>query len=726
MKFLGHMVDGNGIVPLPRHVEAIQEFPPPADIKQPQQFLGLVSFYRRFLPSAARTLKPLTDLLRGNPKRLEWSPDAQSSFLVAKAALVAAVPLTHPAPGATLALAVDASDTHVGAALQQLEYGAWRPLAFFSRKLTVTETRYSTFDRELLAAFAAVRHFRFLLEGRQFRLLTDHKPLVSALARVSPPWSARQHRQLAFLSEFTSDIRHTPGHANVVADELLRPPPAQQAASNRSVAEKTAAALHATIAEPPLPPANQQRAAQLPPALDFAAVAAAQASCPDVSAMRNSSLLQTVQRPVGGVQLLGDISTGVFRPFLPTQFRQAAIKSLHEVHHPGVRATCRLVSAAFCWPHMKKQTATAARSCLGCQRGKTHHHVHLQPEHIPVPHRRFVHLHVDLVKPLPQSAGMTYMFTMVDRTTRWPEVIPLSSTTAADCAEALLAGWIQRFGVPSTITSDRGPQFTSAVWSALCSLLNITRSTTTAYHPQSNGIVERFHRRLKDALRARAAGADWVKHMPWVLLGIRSAWRDDSSFSPADAVYGSQPLLPGQFLDLPENPSPPFIADFQGVLAGQSPTSTTHHSSPEPVALPEDLLLSRYVLVRRDGHQPPLSPAYDGPYLVLECSLRFFKLKIGGRTDNISTLRLKPCHTPPDAQVEVANPPRRGRPPKKGLPTTPPALQHPAPTLGHPPPPPSRKRVTFRCQVASPTPPPRFHPSGRPARTTARPASYAI
>jgi hypothetical protein len=138
-----------------------------------------------------------------------------------------------------------------------------------------------------------------------------------------------------------------------------------------------------TIAEPPLPPANQQRAAQPPPALDFAAIAAAQASCPDVVAMRGSPSLQTVQRPVGSVQLLGDISAGVFRPFLPAQFRQAAIRSLHDVHHPGVRATCRLVSAAFCWPHMKKHTAVAARGRLGCQSGKTHHHVHLQPEHIP-------------------------------------------------------------------------------------------------------------------------------------------------------------------------------------------------------------------------------------------------------------------------------------------------------------------------------------------------------
>ena len=100
--------------------------------------------------------------------------------------------------------------------------------------------------------------------------------------------------------------------------------------------------------------------------------------------------------------------------------------------------------------------------------------------------------------------------------------------TAADCAAALLQGWIQRFGVPDTITNDRGAQFTSAVWAALCSLLSIQHIQTTAYHPQANGLVERFHRRLKDALRARADGADWHSQLPWVMLGIRAAWREDA------------------------------------------------------------------------------------------------------------------------------------------------------------------------------------------------------
>jgi hypothetical protein len=109
------------------------------------------------------------------------------------------------------------------------------------------------------------------------------------------------------------------------------------------------------------------------------------------------------------------------------------------------------------------------------------------------------------------------------------------------------------------------------LWPSLCSLLNISHTQITAYHPQSNGLVERYHLRLKDALRARAAGADWFSHLPWVLLGVRSAWREDSAFSPAEAVFGSQLVLPGQFLSSPEPPLSTFLSDFQGVLAAHSP-----------------------------------------------------------------------------------------------------------------------------------------------------------
>jgi hypothetical protein len=418
---------------------------------------------------------------------------------------------------------------------------------------------------------------------------------------------------------------------------------------------------------------------------------------------------------------LGDVSTGVFRPLLPARFRSAAVLSLHNIHHPGVRASRRLVCSSFCWPKMGSFVSALVRNCLQCQKSKVHRHVSLQAAHIPVPVRRFAHIHVDLVGPLPRSSGFSYLFTVIDRTTRWPEAIPLTSTTAADCAAALLQGWIQRFGVPATITSDRGPQFTSSLWASLCTLLSISHTQTTAYHPQSNGLVERFHRRLKNSLRARAAGADWFLHLPWVLLGFRTSCGEDSELSPSEAVFGSQLVLPGQFLSAPEPPSPTFLKDFQGVLAGRTPLQTHHHTTPSPTALPEDLLLSRFVLVRRDAVQPPLGPLYDGPYLVLERSLHCFKLQIGSRIETVSTHRLKPCHTPEDTQAAL--PPRRGRPPAAAVQQT--VARHKLSVSRQP------KRVSFADPVATSLPPTPLRPPPAPPdraarlrRSTRRPARY--
>ncbi len=198
-------------------------------------------------------------------------------------------------------------------------------------------------------------------------------------------------------------------------------------------------------------------------AVDFSAMATAQRACPDVAEMMSSTTLQITTQAVGDDSLLGDVSTGVFRPLVPIQFREAIFQSLHSINHPGVRATRRLIASGFCWPQMAKAITLMARACLFCQWGKVHKHVHLQPAEITVPHRCFTHIHVDLVGPLPPSCSHTYLFTIIGRTSRWPEAIPLSSITAADCARDLFAGWVSRFGVLATIISDREAQFTSTL-----------------------------------------------------------------------------------------------------------------------------------------------------------------------------------------------------------------------------------------------------------------------
>jgi hypothetical protein len=214
-------------------------------------------------------LKPLTDLLKGGAKTLEWTVSAQEAFQNAKRLLVAAVPLQHPAPNAELSLATDASDTHIGGVMQQKSGDHWRPLGFFSCKLTDTESRYSAFDRELLAAYAAIKHSPHFCEGRAFQLWTDHKPFVTAISRVSAPISLRQQHHLAFISEFNGQILYLPGLKNVVADFLSRP--------NKTTAGSVAAMAAADT-------------------VDFEEMAAKQNSCPETQSLLGGTSLKLAFR----------------------------------------------------------------------------------------------------------------------------------------------------------------------------------------------------------------------------------------------------------------------------------------------------------------------------------------------------------------------------------------------------------------------------------------------
>ena len=197
VEFLGHLIDTSGARPLVSNVAAVQDFLPPTTVRELQQFLGMVNFYRRFLPRIAKVLVPLMDLLKGGRKGaapVHFSPAAMATFEAAKTALCDTAVLAHPDATAELSLMTDASESHVGAVLQQhaSPSSPWRPLGFFSKKLTPTQARYSAFDRKLWAVFSSIRHFRYMLEGRSFCVLTDHKPLTAALGRKTEPWSAKQ------------------------------------------------------------------------------------------------------------------------------------------------------------------------------------------------------------------------------------------------------------------------------------------------------------------------------------------------------------------------------------------------------------------------------------------------------------------------------------------------------------------------------------------------------
>ena len=161
------------------------------------------------------------------------------------------------------------------------------------------------------------------------------------------------------------------------------------------------------------------------------------------------------------------------------------------------------------------------------------------------PDARLDKIHMDIVGPLPPSQEYRYLLTVIDQFTRWAEAIPITNITASTVP--VPSGWILRFGVPSTVTTDQGRQFESTLWRHLMQLLGSTRIRTTAYHPAANGLIERFHRQLKASLKACPDPTHWVDSLPLVLLGVRTAVKEDLSCSAAELVYGMTLRLPGEF-----------------------------------------------------------------------------------------------------------------------------------------------------------------------------------
>ena len=206
---------------------------------------------------------------------------------------------------------------------------------------------------------------------------------------------------------------------------------------------------------------------------------------------------------------------------------------------------------------------------------------------------------------------------------------PLSSILAESCACAFLYTWILRFGVPAVLTSNRGGQFTSFVWAGVCSSLGISASTTTAFHPQSNCMIERFHRSLKSALFTRLAGLDWFLHLPLVLLGLRPVPKDDTGLSVSEVVYGSSLAVPGEFLGSPELPAASFLRKIEDAIAGFAVSPPHHVSSSPPQQLPPALMAAEFEFVHEASSIPYLAPLYWGPYLVLERKDKDFRLQLG-------------------------------------------------------------------------------------------------
>ncbi|KFD69783.1 hypothetical protein M514_17905, partial [Trichuris suis] len=446
------------------------------------------------------------------------------------------------------------------------------------------------------------------------------KPLVQALKRGAGMHCSREVRQLDYITSFTSDVRHIKGKNNAVADALSR------------------VSVHAL--------------SSILDSADLKVLAAEQVGDAELQQMQNSSTLRMTQVEVPHLNVTlwwCDLSHDRARPFVPASLRRKIFFTLHSPSHPGVRATRRLITQHYIWPAMNRDIAHMVRSCDMRQHTKIQRHTRAPPAVFHLPDRRFDHVHLDLVGPLPQCRECSYLVTMVDRFTRWPEVVPIKDATAATVARAFLSTWIARFGVPAVVSTDQGKQFQSAFWHELALSLGVRLAQTTAYHPQSNGFVERLHRQLKCALTAHVqTSRSWVDALPLVLLVLRTAVKEDFRHAPAELVFGSPLRLPGVFFSqMSARRNVAEHSDELRVFFDSVRPAPTRRQRSRGWFVPKELHDCTHVFLRHDAPRPPLSPTFDGPYRVTARTAKTVTIMQNGKLKTVSIDRVKPAFIDP-------------------------------------------------------------------------------
>ena len=560
VKYLGYVVSNAGVCADVDKVRAVQDFPRPQNLKQLRSFLGLASYYRRFIPKFSQVAAPLYALTKKDAP-YQWNSSCQDTFEQLKQKLIQAPVLAFPDFSKHFILETDASGVGLGAVLsQEQEDGRPKPLCYASRTLQAHEKNYGISELEALAVVWAVKHFRVYLFGHKCRVYTDHEALVSLMNNPHP--SGKLARWGLALQELDLTIHYRPGKLNQSADGLSRCPGGE--IEGLQIKEDTS--------QSNLVPTKSKDKSQ-EPTVEIQLVSAKDREEMPLSARQaqDSELAVVMKYLQSGVLpsddkrarelILGKTRYIVMEDVLyhlsadkslqivlPKEERMAVFKEVHQGRFSGHLRDAKIhsqLSKAYWWPNMRQDIIKWCRACEVCasrQVGKP-----IKPYLTPIPvGGAFDRIGVDIIKFLRSRTGMTYAVVFVDYLTKWPEVFATADQTSPTIARLLVEEVIPRHGVPSELLSDRGTSFLSKLMEDVYKLMGISKTSTTAYHPQTDGLVERFHRTLTDMLAKSVEknGKDWDKHLPYVLFAYRSGLQQSTGESPFYLLYGRDPRLP--------------------------------------------------------------------------------------------------------------------------------------------------------------------------------------
>lgn len=529
LKYLGYIVGEGKLKPDPSKINSITDIPIPKSTRDVRRFLGMASWFRRFIKDYAEITAALTSTLKKG-KVFSFDQNAIEAFNKLKVALTTSPVLNHPVFDKRFYVQCDASNLGLGAVLFQLDAeGLERPIAFHSAQLTKAERNYSVTERECLAVISAIKKFRPYIEMMPFTVVTDHSALKWLMGQKD--LSGRLARWSLKLQAFNFDIQHRKGSQNVVADTLSR---IHMDEINMFTDEKPLIDLNS-------PEFKNEEYIQL-----VEMVRENQDSLPDLKILDSFVYKKTL--PSDGTQIHENF---IWKLWVPSELTELLIENAHKSivkSHCGIGRTIAALRQYFYWPRMAKQVRDYINSCVLCKETKAPNKV-LRPKmgNETVTDRPFQKIFIDFIGPFPRSKlGNAYVFIVLDHLTKFVLLKPLAKANSRNVIRFLESEVFHKFGVPQTVHSDNGKQFISSEFTSFLDRYGCTQIRNAVYSPQANA-SERVNRTIIAAIRTYVSEdqKDWDRYLSAIECSLRSTIHTSIGCSPYFSLFGTHMITHG-------------------------------------------------------------------------------------------------------------------------------------------------------------------------------------
>lgn len=569
--YLGHVLSPQGVAVDDSKVKVIRDYPRPRTPKEIRSFLGLASYYRKFIANFSIIASPLNRLLRKDMKFV-WDDSCEEAFVRLRQALTTAPVLIYPDMTKPFIINCDSSSQAIGFVLAQEDASAREhPIAFGGRSLTACERAYSVTELEMLAMICAIKQFHCYLANSPFTVYTDHISL-KYLQSLKMSTSGRLLRWSLQLQQYTFDVRYKKGKTNTNADALSRRSYPISSDGHDDAEEHLLAQVDNEVQQvdlnliveddliAPKEPdgdaflietANEQnKCLDCQPFIRYLESGELPENDKDARklvieiseyALHDGLLFHYYQPRSRGPQ-----KSYINQLVVPKSMRQRVLNGYHEeCSHPGFHRCYLSIRRKYYWRGMHSDLHRHITSCRQCQECKYPVPLNKPPlTSLPIK-QIFGRWHMDILK-LPRSKeGYNYILLCVESLTRWPEMIMLKQQTAEAIAQALYREIFTRFGPPETLLSDRGANFLSKIVTELSSLFGVTRIHTASYSPRCNGACEIVNRSIWKMLRLHCKNeVEWPDFMPAIMYALRATTSANLGHSPAFLLFGRDLKLP--------------------------------------------------------------------------------------------------------------------------------------------------------------------------------------